>query len=289
MASAPDFTGATRAEAERLLARAFAAAALDDPRREARLLLRLAEAVAPAAWLIDPDQPIQHPDRAQAYASRRLNGEPLSRIAGRREFWSLPFALSPAVLDPRPDTETLVEAALAAFAHRRDDALNLLDFGVGSGAILAALLSEWPNATGIGVDKSAEAAALAQSNLAALGLGARGQILVSDWDSALGEARFDCVVSNPPYIRSGDIAGLEREVREHDPPLALDGGSDGLDAYRALGPILARRLAPTGWFAVEFGLGQGPEVLALLAASGLSALRLIPDLTGRERVIIGGA
>ena len=140
------------------------------------------------------------------------------------------------------------------------------------------------------IDKSAEAAGIAAANLAALGLGGRSQIIVSDWDAALGAARFDIIVSNPPYIRSGDIAGLERAVKDHDPRLALDGGPDGLDAYRALAPIIGRRLAPeTGRFAVEFGEGQGVEVAAMFVAAGLGVTAIVKDLAGRDRAIVGGA
>jgi release factor glutamine methyltransferase len=275
----------TRSEAERALAEAFAASGFEDAAREARLTLRASENVSAAAWLAEPDAPLSDPARAEAFAERRLSGEPLSRILGRREFWSLDLALSPAVLDPRPDTETLVEAALAAVDRSRP--LRVLDFGVGSGAILAALLSELPNATGVGVDVSAEAAATARANLERFGLGARAQIVVSDWDAALGDAAFDLIVSNPPYIPSADIVGLAPEVRDHDPRLALDGGADGLDAYRALAPIIARRLAPEGWFVLEFGGGQGDTVSALLGNAGLAPTRRHADLGGIERCVGG--
>jgi release factor glutamine methyltransferase len=218
---------------------------------------------------------------------RRLAGEPLSRILGRREFWSLSFTIAPDVLDPRPETETIVEAALADFAGRRDEALRILDLGVGSGALLCALLTEFPNASGIGVDLSARAVEIAKANLAALGLSERGEARVGDWGRGL-DREFDLVVSNPPYIRAGDIAGLDREVRDHDPRLALDGGPDGLDAYRALAPQLARLLKPgEGQFYLEFGEGQAEDVRDILATMGLEACAVLTDLSGRARAISG--
>ena len=234
-----------------------------------------------------PDAPLgASAERVESFARRREAGEPLSRIEGRRAFWRYEFAITPDVLDPRADTETLVEAALAALQPRRGDALRVLDFGVGSGAILAALLGEWPNASGLGVDASSAASAVARRNLDALGLGARAQVRVGRWAEGIA-GRFDVIVSNPPYIPSGDIAGLGREVREHDPLLALDGGRDGLDAYRALAPEIARLLAPQGRFFLEIGAGQGDDVAALLAGAGLAVTQRRRDLGGIERVLGG--
>jgi release factor glutamine methyltransferase len=263
----------SRTAALAALAEAFAGV-VDAPAREAALVLR-------AAGLRPTDL------IAERYAARRAAGEPLSRILGRREFWGLEFALSPETLDPRPDTETIVEAALAAFAGRRGEALRIVDFGVGSGALLAALLSELPAARGVGVDLSPGAAAQARANLESLGLEARAEIRVGDWAEGL-DGPFDLIVANPPYIRSGDIAGLAREVRDHDPRLALDGGADGLDAYRALTPQIARLLAPAGRFLVEVGAGQADAVKALATAAGLADLATHRDLAGVERVVSGG-
>ena len=173
------------------------------------------------------------------------------------------------MLDPRADTETLVEAALEALPPGAREALRVLDFGVGSGAILAALLGEWPNASGLGIDASPAAAAVAQSNFARLGLARGRAVRVGRWGEGVAGG-YDAIVSNPPYIRSGEIAGLDRAVREHDPRLALDGGADGLDAYRALAPEIARLLAPEGRFFVEIGAGQGDDVAAILAGAGLA-------------------
>jgi release factor glutamine methyltransferase len=277
----------SRASALAILAKAFAGA-VDAPAREAALVLRDAAGLKPTDLITEPDAPLgAAAAEAQRYAARRVAGEPLSRIVGRREFWGLAFALSPETLDPRPDTETIVEAALAAFAARRGEALRIVDFGVGSGALLAALLSEFPAARGVGVDLSPGAAAQARANLDSLGLFARSEIRVGDWADGL-DGPFDLIVANPPYVASGDIAGLAREVRDHDPRLALDGGADGLDAYRALAPAIARLLAPAGRFFVEVGAGQATDVIAIAGAAGLADLATHPDLAGIERVVSGG-
>jgi len=278
----------TRAAARAELALRFSALGFDDPQREATLLLtsvcpfRMSELVAaPDAPLGEAAAPLA------AAAARRIAGEPLSRILGRREFWSLEFAISPDVLDPRPDTETIVEAALAVFASRRAEPLRVLDLGVGSGALLCALLSELSAARGLGVDLSEGAAAAARANVEALGFSDRAEVRVGDWAAGLA-GPFDLVVANPPYVRSGDIAFLERETRVHDPRLALDGGADGLDAYRALAPEIARLLAPTGRFFLEVGAGQAQAVTRLAAAAGLVDLATHRDLAGIERVVSGG-
>jgi release factor glutamine methyltransferase len=278
----------TRAAARAALGVRFSALDCEDPQREATLLLTSVCEIRMAELVADPDAPLGHAfARLAAAAKRRFAGEPLSRILGRREFWSLEFAISPDVLDPRSDTETIVEAALAAFAARRGEALRIVDFGVGSGALLAALLSEFPAARGVGVDLSPGAAAQARANLESLGLVARVEIRVADWAHGLG-GEFDLIVANPPYIPSGDIAGLAREVRDHDPRLALDGGADGIDAYRALAPEIARLLAPAGRFFVEVGVGQADAVKALATAAGLVDLATHRDLAGIERVVSGG-
>jgi len=279
---------ATRAEARAEIARRFRAAGLEEPEREATLALTRACGIRPVALIAAPEARLgDAAPRLEAWAQRRLAGEPLSRILGRRDFWTLTLSVTPDVLDPRADTEALVEAVLTALGERREGARSIVDFGVGSGAVLAALLSELPEARGIGLDRSAAAAAVAARNLAACGLAPRAQIVVADWGAALAGA-WDVIVSNPPYIPGADIEALAREVREHDPRLALDGGADGLDAYRALAPQISRLLAPQGLFALEFGAGQGPDVGALLVAAGLRVEGFRRDLGGHERVIFGG-
>jgi release factor glutamine methyltransferase len=265
----------------------FRARGVDRPEREAALLLARAGGGRAVDLVSAPEAPVgAAAERIAAFAARRAAGEPLSRICGRREFWSLDLAISPDVLDPRPETETIVEAAIAGLDERRGAALRVLDLGVGSGALLAAILTEFPRAIGLGVDLSERAAALAYANLAALGLADRATIRLGDWGEGL-EGAFDLIVSNPPYIRSGEIAGLDREVRDHDPRLALDGGEDGLRAYRALAPQLARLLEPAGRFFLEFGEGQGEAAAAIMRAAGLEVSALLSDLSGRARVVAG--
>ncbi|MGO4869906.1 MAG: peptide chain release factor N(5)-glutamine methyltransferase [Roseiarcus sp.] len=277
----------TRAEALEALTGAMREVA-DEPGREARLLLAAAGALKASDLIGAPEAPLGvSAARVSEFASRRLAGEPLSRIVGRREFWSLSLAISPEALDPRPETETIVEAALARFAERRGEPLAILDLGVGSGALLCALLSEFPVARGLGVDLSQGAARIARANVEALGLASRAEIRVGDWGAGL-EGPFDLIVSNPPYIPSDEIAGLAREVRDHDPRLALDGGADGLEAYRALLPQIAGLLAPAhGWFFLEVGAGQAEAVETIAAAAGLAGLAILPDLAGVARVVAG--
>ncbi|MDQ0349924.1 peptide chain release factor N(5)-glutamine methyltransferase [Ancylobacter vacuolatus] len=259
----------TRTALLRAFAAAFAEKGLEAPEREARALLRAGLGLSDLDLVTRGEQEVAPVDaaRLRALAERRAEGEPLARLTGRREFWSLAFTLAPETLVPRPETETLVEAALALFPDRRAR-LRLLDLGTGSGALLAALLSEFPAAFGIGVDLSPGAARQARENLAALGFATRSSVMVGHWAQALAGG-FDLVVSNPPYIPSTDIAALEREVREHDPLLALDGGPQGLDAYRALASALPGLLVTGGSAVLELGIGQERDVAALLAAAGL--------------------
>ncbi|CAA0101681.1 Release factor glutamine methyltransferase [Starkeya nomas] len=277
----------SRADLAREIAASFAAAGLETPEREARALLRAGLGLSDVDLLARADAAVPEAEahRLRALAARRAAGEPLARLVGRREFWSLDFALAPETLVPRPETETLVEAALAAFPDRATP-LAILDLGTGSGALLAALLSEYPAAFGIGVDLSPGAARQARANLESLGLGARAAILVGAWADALA-GRFDLVVSNPPYIPTMDIAALDREVREHDPLLALDGGPKGLDAYRAIARALPGLLRPGGRAVLELGIGQEGDVATLLTAVGLApdgpARR---DLAGIARAIV---
>ncbi|MEW6257346.1 MAG: peptide chain release factor N(5)-glutamine methyltransferase [Pseudomonadota bacterium] len=268
-----------RALADRLRAAGMAGADLD-----ARLLsahaLGLEPGRLPGEELVTP----QEAARAEALLHRRLSGEPVARILGEKEFWSLPFALSPETLVPRPDTETLVEAVLDHLTDRAAP-LRILDLGTGTGAILAALLVEYPAAEGVGVDRSAPAAQTARDNLARLGLAPRARIVVGDWGAAL-RGPFDLVVSNPPYIPSLDIAGLEVEVRAHDPHGALDGGADGLRAYAAIAAALPDLLAPGGLCVLELGAGQEAGVAALLRAAGLAVPHPArPDLSGIARAL----
>jgi len=278
--------GETAGDLIRSGAARLAAAGVPDARRDARLLLALVLDLEAAEVLVDPQRPVSGAAQARyaALLAQRAARVPVSRLLGAREFWSLPLRLTPATLDPRPDSETLVAAVLAARPERAAP-LRLLDLGTGSGCLLLALLSEYPAATGVGVDRDPAAAAAAAANARRLGLGARAAFLAGDWDDALAQ-RFDVVVTNPPYLSAADLAAAEPEVRAHDPYAALDGGLDGLAAYRALAPRLAERLGPDGLAALELGADQGPAVAALLAEAGLAVTNRACDLAGRERCLI---
>ncbi len=257
------------------------AAGVDSPRLDARLLLAEILNMAPQRLSAFPEAPLNDGQTArfEAMIARRERREPVSRILGRRGFWTLDLALSPATLDPRPDSETVIEAVLA---HRPDktQALRLLDFGTGSGCLLLALLAEYPAATGIGIDKSLAALTTARAN-------AKGRALfvASDWDEGVS-ARFDVIVSNPPYIPEAEIDGLEPEVTHFDPRAALSGGTDGLDAYRRLAPATARLLAENGVAVFEFGQGQADAVSALFTAAGLTVREVRRDLGGIDRCVV---
>ena len=243
-------------------------------------------AIDHAALVRDPDLALGAAcDGLLALARRRLKHEPVSRILGQREFFGEIFEVSPDVLDPRPDTETLIEAALEVLAARREAPLRILDLGVGSGAILATLLRLFPRAYGIGVDLSLSACRMAQKNIYNLRLNKRGQVVCADWAQALG-GQFDLIVSNPPYIVSAEIETLAPDVREHDPHLALDGGADGLAAYRLIASAAAARLAPDGWILFELGVGQFAAVDELLQAAGFAAGAARADLAGHARVVM---
>jgi len=264
------------------------AAGIDDPRREARLLLAHALGVDPAAVLAYPERAVAPAAQATLddLVARRAARVPMAQLLGVREFWSLPFKVTPDVLTPRPDSETLVAATLAHLPDR-NPSLGLLDFGSGSGCLLLALLSELPAATGVGVDASAAAVAVGRDNAAALGLAARARFQVGGW-AAAPAGPFDAIVCNPPYVPSGDIAGLEPEVARHDPHAALDGGADGLTAYRAVLPEAAARLAPAGIAVLELGVGQRDAVAGIAAAAGLTVIEVRGDLGGVPRALVLG-
>jgi release factor glutamine methyltransferase len=283
--------GQTVETARRTLAAALKQHGVDSAELDARLLsgaafgLDLTGLIAAAARTVTPDEVAQ----LENFLRRRAAGEPVARILGMKEFWGLSLQLSPATLVPRPDTETVVELALEVC--RSQPHLNqqrrIADIGTGSGAILLALLSELPEATGVGTDISLDALCAARDNAARLGLAARASFVACNYTAALS-GTFDLIVSNPPYIRSADIAGLDREVRDYDPPRALDGGVDGLDAYRAIAPDAARLLAPGGMLIVEAGYGQSGPISALMSASGLTPDQPPKaDLAGIPRAVAG--
>src|SRR5665213_329235 len=221
----------------------------------------------------------------ESFIARRERREPVSHILGRKGFWKIMLQVTADVLTPRPDTETLVELVLRDLPE--GEPFSVLDLGVGSGAIILAILAERPAGKGLGVDVSDEALAVARENAANLGLAGRVALLRGDWTRGLGDASFDLVVANPPYVRSAEIAALAPEVRDHEPRLALDGGVDGLDAYRELAPEILRVLKPGGRFAVEIGYDQSAEVEALFKAAGAQGVATHKDLANRDRVVAG--
>ena len=272
----------TVAEALRNGATRLHAAGIDNPRLEARLLLAHALGCEPVALIRDLAARIET-DAYDALLRRRANHEPLAYLVGRREFWSLDLAVSPATLIPRPDSETLVEAALAAW-HGREGLCRVLDLGTGTGCLLLAILHDIPSAFGVGVDRAPAAAALAAANAARIGLANRAAFLAGDWANALN-SRFDLIVGNPPYIPTREIATLMPEVGRHEPTLALDGGTDGLAAYRTIIPALPALLAPGGTAVLELGLGQDVPVGELAPAYGF-AVSFRTDLAGIARAIV---
>jgi release factor glutamine methyltransferase len=285
------FAGQTVESARRTLTALFKSNGIDSAELDARILLGTVLDLDLTGMITAASRPLTSDEliRLEDLIHRRLNGEPVARILGLREFWGLPLKLSAATLVPRPDTETVVEIALemlrAAPPYGRP--LRIADLGTGSGAILLALLSELADAFGYGTDINIDALRTARGNAVDLGLASRAAFLACDYAAAL-IGPFDLIVSNPPYIRSADIPSLATEVRDHDPLRALDGGTDGLDAYRALVPQAARLLVPGGILAVEVGEGQSADVARLIASTGL-ILEGPPkaDLSGIRRAIAG--
>lgn len=274
----------TGAEALRAAVARLAASGIDGAARDARLLL--AEALG-----LSPDRLSLHlaeglpPDAAarfEGFVAAREARRPVAQILGRRLFWGRPFRVTPDTLDPRPETETLVAAALEAPFAR------VLDLGTGTGCILLTLLSERPGALGVGTDLSDAALAVARTNAEALGLADRAAFRRADWFSGV-EGRFDLILSNPPYIAEDEMAGLAPEVRDWEPRAALTPGGDGLDAYRALCAGAAAHLQPGGRVLLEIGPSQGGAVAALAVAGGLQDIRVLPDLDGRDRVVAARA
>jgi release factor glutamine methyltransferase len=264
------------------------AAGIDSPSIDARLLLEASTGAGRVDILTDPYRVVDADKIAvlDAMIERRLKREPVSRILGKKGFWKIMLNVTPDVLSPRPDTETLLDVIVRAFPPHR--AFEMIDLGTGSGAILLAALMERAGARGVGTDISTEAIAVARENAANLDLNNRCTFIRTDWAAGFADDSFDLVVSNPPYIPTGDIPGLDPEVREHDPHLALDGGPDGLQPYRDLAPEIARILRPEGVFAVEIGWDQGEAVKALFEAAGFTGVKVVKDLGDRDRVVTNG-
>jgi release factor glutamine methyltransferase len=280
--------GASVAHTRRAVAEQFRAAGLESPELDARVLIGHALGLDHTGLVAAASQQISDLSASQIerFAARRLAREPVARILGMREFWGLRLTVTPDVLVPRPETETVVELALDRLDRGgpRARPLRIADLGTGSGAILGALLSELPNAHAVGTDTDPRALAVARANAARLGLAARAAFVACDFGTALG-GPFDLVVSNPPYIASAEIATLASEVREHDPRGALDGGTDGLSAYRAIAADAPRLLRPTGHLIVEIGAGQEQAVTAVLEAEGLAMAATRADLSSVMRAL----
>lgn len=281
--------GISLQQAGELLTQAFRAVNIDEPQADARILAAHTLGITRAQLISQADRKLDQNeiDAISTRAARRLTREPVSRILGSREFWGLDLAIDPSVLDPRPDTETIVEAALdwIATRHLKNEKLRLLDIGTGSGALLLALLSELPATSGVATDKSIDALKLARRNAHRLDFADRCTFVACNFTDAL-RGPFDLVVSNPPYISSTEIAGLAPEVRNHDPALALDGGADGLAAYRAIAADALRLLTPRGRLVVELGQGQADSVSAIMRATGLMVETPIRrDLGGVNRAL----
>jgi release factor glutamine methyltransferase len=290
--------GETQRSGAPTLGAAFTAAAgllrqagIASPELDARLLLCHASGMSVEAYAAHPQRPLAPDARALCgrLIQRRLDGEPVSRILGVREFYGRSFRVDGSTLDPRPDTETLVEAALA-FAGREDRrgrSLRVLDLGTGTGCILITLLAELPAVMGVGTDASLPALEVARTNAERLGVAERARFLAGDWLAAIA-GRFDLIVANPPYVASAEIDGLAREVADHDPRIALDGGPDGLDAYRRIAARARAALEPEGAVLLEIGRDQGDAVRGLLREAGLlvpAAGGVFADLAGRPRVV----
>jgi release factor glutamine methyltransferase len=283
--------GQTVEAARRALTARFKSSAIESAELDARLLtgsvlgLDLTGMITAANRVLTAGESW----RLDQFAQRRLAGEPVARILGEKEFWGLPLRLTPATLVPRPDTEAVVELALEMLraSGASNQAPRIADLGTGSGAILLALLSELPDAQGFGTDISDEALQTATANAEQAGLANRATFVACDYATGL-DGSFDLIVSNPPYISSADIAGLMLEVRNYDPPAALDGGADGLDAYRVLIPQAVRLLTPGGALVVEAGQGQSGDIEALMTAAGLTHERPPKaDLAGVLRAVAG--
>ena len=275
----------TRAQALAELRRTLNEAGFETAALDARLPLLTALGIPATTLVTHPDTHLtaEESETLASFTRRRLNNEPVARIVGIREFWGLPFRLSPETLVPRPDTETVVGTALDLLSDRQAP-LRIVDFGTGSGCILVALLHELPRATGLGIDLSPGALATARTNADENGVGKRCHFALSRWADAVS-GPFDLIVSNPPYIASGVIPTLDEEVREHDPRLALDGGPDGLEPYRILLSEAGRLLAPGGLLAVEIGYDQAEELRSLAGSHGLEILRIAHDLSGNPRCV----
>ncbi len=264
----------------------FKDAGLETPDLDARLLVQAALGVTHEQILLDTKRIVSAPEseRLKTFTARRLRHEPVSRILEHRAFWRSDFKISRETLDPRPDSETLIEAVLAYVAETPPKAV--LDLGTGTGCLLLSLLQELPGVEGLGIDISADAVATAEENARALGLAGRAAFKATDWAQLEADRRFDIVISNPPYIADAEIETLAPEVRDYDPRRALSGGADGLDCYRDLARLLPGFMTPEGAVFLEIGAGQAKDVKDILAGAGFHVLQVISDIAGHDRCIV---
>lgn len=282
MAAAQTFSEYQRQLTQQLSTAGIANAALD-----ARLLLQWGADLSQTELALRADEPVADAIvlAMRSLVTQRMGGKPLAKIIGRKEFWGRDFHVSEAVLDPRPDSETLIEAALAKLSPNCEQ--RLLDLGTGSGCLVLTLLAERPMARAVGIDKSRPALSMARRNAYRLGVRDRAALRHGDWFEGLtDDGGFDMIISNPPYIETAELAGLAAEVL-HDPLTALDGGPDGLAPYRIITPQALRFLKPGGFLVFEIGATQGAQVSAMLGDAGFMAVETKTDLAGRDRVIIG--
>ena len=279
--------GETRTAALRAVADLFAERGFESPSSDARMLVCDAAQCDRLAVLSEPATPLgaEAAARLNSFVDRRLAGEPVTRILGTRAFWTLSLKVTPDVLDPRPDSECLIEAALDRLGDRRNTEIEILDLGTGTGALLLSLLAECPKANGLGLDISPAACKVATDNAVGNALADRARFEVGDWTRGLGQ-RFGLVISNPPYIETSSIAELDHSVRDFDPHLALDGGADGLLAYRQIMSGLSDVLAPNGFAVFELGIGQEEDVADIAARHGFKDCGRRRDLGGVVRAMI---
>ncbi len=262
---------------------------IDSPVADARLLVQHAFNLSHEDLLMQSDRPVtvEEADHLNSLLSRRLSREPVSRIVGLRAFWKADFIVTPATLDPRADSETLIEGALAHVQPGKgEEALRVLDLGTGTGCLLLSLLQEWPHATGVGVDISADAAEVARRNAEALGVSSRADIVSTGWEAYQNGEKFDLLISNPPYIDHTEAKDLAPEVLDFDPHVALFATGGGLDAYRSILSRLDGWLKPGGWLIFEVGYTQAAEVADLVRAAGLTVVDIRDDLGGHPRAVV---
>ena len=267
---------------------ALRSAGIDSPEADARLLLQEALHISREDFLLDSSRMVSFSEEhiLAGWLQRRLKREPVSRIIGRRAFWKSEFKISPQTLDPRPDSETIIESALRFVKDAQNRPLKMVDLGTGTGCLLLSLLLEWPLATGKGVDISQGAIDTASDNAKNLDLQDRVQFSVGDWNALPRDRSFNVLLSNPPYIPEDEIRSLAPEVALYDPQQALSGGRDGLDCYRSIAGLAHGLLAPAGWMFLEIGHAQAGAAKELLEQEGISVLETVPDLAGNDRCIV---